>query len=296
MPINLPFSHNEGGISLPDVGLKANNGAAGVPSKVGQGIAGIKELANTIGSFLSLILGSIAILMLFVAGYKLVSAQSEVTEKAEEQKLNVVYILAGLVLTGLAGNIVYDYLFVMPTGGGGEVEIGKFIQDPEKAKIVGSAVALRIKQLLNLFLAFSGTGAILVLVIASLRMVINPGGEEEVEKQKKLVGYTALGIVIIGMADVLVNKIIFVEAGYRPMDVQVLEAQLQGLSNYVLGFLGVIIFVTFIISGIVVVANYGNTEVLDKVKTTIKNVVIGSLVTFSAYTIVATLIRTFLAA
>jgi hypothetical protein len=129
-----------------------------------------------------------------------------------------------------------------------------------------------------------------------MRGLLNPGNDEVIEQQKKILGYTAVGIIIIGLADTLVNQIVFPSGGYDGVNVSALEVQLRGLSNYLLGFLGVIAFVTFVISGVVMVINFGNDDLVSKAKAAMKNVFIGCIVAFSAYTIVATIIRTFLAA
>jgi len=283
--IQIPFGHDTVQ-HLPSVGLTAQG--------AGEGVQGFREIVNVVLSSAGLFLRGIAIFVLFAAGLMLVSAQSSVSEQAEKQKMNVVYTMVGLVVFGLATDFIYNFLF----RGEGEYIVYDPRTNPEGALavVVASELALRIKNIVNLFLSFSGAGAILMLVIAGARTLLTPGNEEEMEHQKKVVAYTAIGIIIIGLADTLVNQIVFPSAGYAPVNVAALEIQLQGLSNYLLGFLGVIIFVTFTISGVVMVANFGNDEVVGKAKTAMKNVLIGTIVAYSAYTIVATLIRTFLAA
>lgn len=283
-PIRLPFDHNVEGVRhLPNIEVtEAEASAQGTT----QGVVAFQKLMRTVGGFLSLILGPVALMALFLAGYQLVTAQTAASEEMQKQKMNVVYIVIGLILFWLSGDFVYQYLFRAE---------GSYLLDPDQAILVATDTVQQIKSLLNLFLAFSGAGAILMLVIASLRLVINPGTDDVIEQQKKLVGYTALGIIIIGLADNLVNRIVFPSGGYEPISVGNFELELQGLSNYALGFLGVIIFVTLIIGGVMMVANFGNDDIVSKVKTSIKNVVIGAFVAFSAYTIVATLLRTFMA-
>jgi hypothetical protein len=292
--VTLPFGHNVEGVKhLPSVGL-TDTTVEGVQTSIGSGAAGFEALLRVLGNFLNLTLGSVAVLALFVAGYQLVTAQSAATEEMEKQKMNVVYILMGLVVFALSGTFVYDFLFF---------EQGEIL-DSRTGEVAALALADRtvneIRRLLNLFLSFSGAGAILMLIIASIRLVINPGSDEQIEKQKKLVAYTALGIIIIGLSDTVVNQIVFpinrATGDLEGVNVSLLELQLQGLSNYVLGFVGVFVFVTFVISGVVMVINMGNDEIITKVKTSMKHAIIGVLVVYSAYTIVATLLRTFLAA
>jgi len=266
----------------------------------GEGITGIKAITTTVKKYLDMILGTIAVLMLFIAGYNLVTAQSSISEEKEKQKMNIVYITLGLIVVWLSSSVVYNYLFPLSTTtllDGTVVPVpeteGEFLLTEQGARTAAQAATAYIKRVLNIFLSFSGSGAILMLVITSLRLIINPGADDQMEQQKKVVGYTAVGIIIIGMADRIVNVILFPDGGRGGVQVEILNMELQGLSNYVLGFLGVIAFVTFIISGVMMVVNAGNEEVTTKVKSTLKNVVIGCIVAYSAYTVVFTLIETF---
>jgi len=282
--ITLPFGH-ESVEHLPALGVSEQT-VNGQQVSVGEGVTGFRKIVNVVVSFLGLILGFIAVIMLIYAGYQLVSAQSEASEQISKQKMNVVYVVTGLVLFGLSTDFIYNFLFR---------DEGAYLLNQEQALGLAQETVNQIRRLLNLFLSFSGAGAILMLVIASLRLIVNPGNDQ-IESQKKLVGYTAAGIIIIGLADTVVNRIIFREGGYLPVDVSAFERQLQGLSNYILGFLGIALFATFVISGVVMVIHYGNDDMISKVKATMRNAVIGVIVSYSAYTIVATLLRTFLAA
>jgi len=199
--------------------------------------------------------------------------------------MNIVYIVTGLIVVGISTKVVTDFIFK---------DEGAFLLEKETAVQAATGTVTYMKRLLNLFLSFSGAGAILMLVITSMRLIINPGGEDQIEQQKKVVGYTAVGIIIIGLSDTIVNRILFADGGTKGVNVTALNVELQGLSNYVLGFLGVIIFITFVVSGVMMVVNAGNDDVTTKVKSTLKNVVIGAIVAYSAFTIVATLLETFL--
>lgn len=279
--IELPFGPNTEGIKhLPNIAVTEAEAEGST-----RGIVAFRKLMNTVGSFISLVLGGIAVFALFIAGYQLITAQSAADEQIKTQKMNVIYIILGLVVFGLSGRIIYDYLFVAE---------GEYLLTQGALELQASKTVEEIVRVLNLFLSFSGGLAILILVVSAIRLVINPGAEDEVEKEKKLVGYTAVGIIIIGLSDVLINQIVFPRGGFEGVNVSALEVQLKGLSNYILGFMGVGIFATLVISGVMMVANMGNEEVFTKIKTTLKYILIGCLVVFSAYTIVATLLTTFL--
>jgi len=263
--IRIPFGHEDTGIKLPNIEVVPSD----VPEGTSAGVVGFRRLLSTVSDLLTLILGPVALIILFVAAYQLITAQAQASEEMQKQKLNVAYLLLGLVIFALSSNFVYNFLFISE---------GEFLLEETAAVEVASAAVVRIKQLLNIFLSFSGAGAIFMLVVASLRLIVNPGTEEVIEKQKKIVGYTIVGIIIISLSETMINDIVFPNAGYQGVQVEAFERQLQGLSNFLLGFLGIIIFVTFVISGVILVIHYGNEDVLGKVKTTLKNVLIGALV------------------
>jgi hypothetical protein len=288
-PITIPFTPDSVQ-HLPNIGVSQVMLQDGTQVSQGEGIEGFRQLVNVILGSVGLLLRSVALFVLFAAGFVLVTAQNSASEQVEKQKMNVLYTVIGLVVFGLSADFIYNYFFINE---------GSYVVVGEGSEAAAIKVALdfgkRIQELLNLFLSFSGAGAILMLVIAGMRIILTPGNEEEMGHQKKIVMYTAIGIVIIGLANTLVNQIVFPDGGYSSINISALEIQLRGLSNYLLGFLGIILFVVFIISGVVMVANFGNDEVISQAKSAMKNAVIGSFVVFSAYTIVATLIRTFMA-
>ncbi|GEM_PF-3590407 len=247
----------------------------------------MKRLFAQTGKVMIWFLAPIAAFLILVAGYDLVTAQSTVSEEIVKEKMAVIYILLGLTLFALGPTLIYNYVYV---------DQGIRLLGEGSAIGLAKETALRIKEILNLFLNFAGAGAILMLVISGIRLVLNPGDEAGIETHKKTVAYTAVGIVIIGLADTLVNQVVFPEGGYNGVNIQAFEVQLKGLSNYILGFLGATIFISLVISGVLMVINQGDEEMWGKIKTTLKNITIGVVIVYSAYTVVATLISTLLGA
>lgn len=279
--IQLPFDKNIEGIRhLPALGPGANLSAE---QAQGRGDEGFRDITATVIRFITMTLGTLALLYLFMAGFRLITAQEKVSEEMETQRRTVTYVLLGLVVFSLSSELVYNFIFR---------DEGAFLFDRGEAIQVATEASARIKGLLNLFLSFSGAIAILMLVVASLSLIVDPGNDEQIEKQKKTVGYTAVGIIIIGLANTMINQIIFPNGGFDGVNVNAFELQLRGLSNYVLGFMGVFIFASLIISGFSMIVYYGNDDVISKIKTTLTNVVIGTFVAFSSYTIIATILGT----
>lgn len=279
--IQLPFDRSVEGIRhLPALGPGATLSAE---EAQGRGDEGFRDILATAGRFLTMTLGTIGIMYLFVAGVRLVTAQEKASEEMEQQKRTVLYVVLGLTIFALSAELVYNFIYR---------DEGSFLFDRDEAIQVATEASARIKGLLNLALSFSGAGAILMLVLTSLRLVVDPGNDDQIEQQKKVVGYTALGIIIIGLANTLINQVIFPDGGYNGVNVGAFELQLRGLSNYILGFMGVFIFASFIISGVSMMVYYGNDDVISRIKSTLINILIGTFVAFSSYTIIATILGT----
>lgn len=307
-PIQLPYGQGGTGKNddnlrhLPKINIKEireKNEAENIYANKSDAYVLLRGLIDVVGNFLMPFLGAVAGFMLFYAGYSLVVAQSQASEEMTKQKMNVVYVLLGLVFVALAGPMTYKYIYLNegtalldPCR---NQDTGALLENCE-AILLAKGTAQELIRIINLFLSFSGVGAILMLVISGIRLVLDPGSEENIEKHKKVVAYTAVGIIIIGMSGTLINEVIFPNGGYGGPNVRAFNVQLRGLSNYILGFLGGFIFVSLVISGVLMVVNQGDEEMWGKIKTTMKNILIGVTVVFSAYTIVATLIQTLITA
>jgi hypothetical protein len=280
-PVNDAATGGQTGTPEQNVDAVDENGEIGATTF--QGNEGIRKLVGRVISFLKLFLGAIAILILFISGFRLVTAGSSITDEITKQKSVILYTIVGLVMVTLGESLANLLL-----GSGGDAA---FIVNEQTAILQGAKISRRIVEVINYFLSFVGAGAILMLVIAGTQLVLNPGDETEVTKKTKMVGYTATGIVMIAMSEFLVNRVVFREGGTYGVDIKTGVKQLVGLSNYVLGFMGVIILVTLVIGGFMLFFYAANEEVVSKVKSVVGHVIIGALVSYSAYTIVATIVN-----
>jgi hypothetical protein len=262
---------------LPAIG----NPATSTVATGAHAAIGFKAIVERVLLFVRLVLGSFALFYLFVAGYQLVTAGSGISEVIAKQKTAIMYIVIGLILVTLSQEIV-DWFY--PT----ESQRLDFVNDPQSA---GLRIARDITDIVNYFLSFVGAGAILVLVISSIRLIINPGSEDEVGKQKKVVVYTATGIIMIALSETLINQVVYPDGGYGGFDVAAGLRELTGISNFILGFLGVIVLVTLVIAGFMMIIYYGDDQKVTTAKSMIFNAILGSVVAYSAYTIVATIVN-----
>ena len=147
-----------------------------------------------------------------------------------------------------------------------------------------------IKQVINFTVAFVGTIAVLTIVLSGMRMLMSPGNEDVMNAQKKVFMWSVMGLIVITMADRIVY-IFYGEAGKKGVNVKAGLVELAGITNYILGFMGVLAAASLVYAGVIMLVNYGNTEAVGKAKTVVRDVMIGIVIAFSAYTIVSAVVR-----
>lgn len=65
-----------------------------------------------------------------------------------------------------------------------------------------------IKKVLNIISAFAGVIAVIMIMVAGLRMVTSAGNEEGVKKAKGTIIYAVVGLVIVAVAQIIVHFVI----------------------------------------------------------------------------------------
>lgn len=135
-------------------------------------------------------IGAMAVFMLFLAGFKMVSAGGE-EEVINKQKKMITWIFMGLAVILVAE--VFVTIFMPATGGLGEAQIASF-----SAQIGGFT---------NFLLTFSGILAVLALVVGALYVSTSAFNAEQAEKGKKILLAAALGLILTISAYAVVNTI-----------------------------------------------------------------------------------------
>lgn len=188
-------------ILLIERGVEIIYGVPGVPRGIvttGEGIS--PEILGLI-SFVKALMGGIAILMIMIAGFQIITANGE-EEKITNQKKGIIWIIIGIVLV-LINQFIIKNLYIQP--------VANQINNPK-----GVAIAQdNITNIINLFgtiaqylLGFVGLVAFAALIYGAASLIANFGNDEMAGKAKKIITNAIVGIIIILSAFAIVSTLI----------------------------------------------------------------------------------------
>lgn len=240
----------------------------------------ITSVLFTIIDFLKYLIGGVAVIFAIVTGIKLIAAGKKIDEVSEKEKESLKYIIYGLVLIITADELITKVFF----GDYGEC-IASASNAKECAKVGGSLV----KGIYSLVLAIMGTIAIFSFVLSAFRLVTAYGNEETIKKEKQRMIFSVVGLMIAGLGEFVIKKIIFPEAGTQGINVVEAQKLVFNFTNFIAAFIGVSAFGMMFYGGWLYVSSFGNDEKTGKAKKIIIGAVIGILVALAAFGIVRTL-------
>ena len=230
-------------------------------------------IEKVINYFKIFVVPLVVLFMTWAGVYLLVVRTKE--EEYNKRKNEVLAIFMGLVIIALAVTIV-DQLFF---GVRGEV----FTQNLEGT--FAQAVLLQIHGLVRFLLSFVVPIALLIVVISAFQLIFGGGDDESMGKLKRRILYIIIGIIVILIADPLVRSFADPTGIGRPDVFQLLSIG-TGWINYLFGFITVLGIFAIVWAGVMMIIHFGDEERVESAKNTIKYVIIGLLVVFSAWTLV----------
>lgn len=261
-------------------GLSAFDNRKHKLSSVEPGAEIITSIIFTAIDFLKYLIGSIAVLYVIVSGIKLIAAGKKVDEISEKQKENLKFIIYGLIMIITADELVTKVFF----GDYGEC-VGSATNAAECAKIGGSL----IRGIYSLVLAALGTVAIFIFVLSAFRLVTAYGNEETINKQKKRILMSIVGILVAGVGEFAVKGIIFREGGTKGIDIAGAQKLVTNFTNFIAAFIGAGAFAMLFYGGYLYVASFGNEEKTGKAKKIIFGAIIGILIALAAFGIITSI-------
>lgn len=241
----------------------------------------ITSLIFTIIDFLKYLVGGVAVLYLIVIGIRLIAAGKKIDEVSEKQKESLKYIIYGLVLIITADELVKRVFFG---------EYGECLASASNAQECATTGSSLVTGLYSLILALLASIAIMVLVISAFRMITAYGNEETVTKEKKRIMMSIVGLLVAGVGEFVVKRIIFQQGGTRQIDVAALQGLLFNFINFVAAFIGVGAFVVLLYGGYMYVVSFGNEEQTGKAKKIIIGAFVGIAIALAAFGIVTTIV------
>jgi hypothetical protein len=230
--------------------------------------------------FVKYTLGSIAVLMLILNAITMITAGKENEEKVTQEKNFLKYALMGLVLVFVSEEAVKLAFFG---------EDGGALRSEESAAEFGAAGANLIEGIYTFAEVFMASIAVLMIVYSGLQILIGGGSEEAATAGKKRVFLAGIGLIIIGISELVVKDIIFVDQG-SDIDVEQGRSLVVDLTNFLSSAIGTIAVLAFVYAGFLYILNFGNEEMTAKAKKIMFGAVAGIVIAAAAFAIVSTVI------
>jgi TRAP-type C4-dicarboxylate transport system permease small subunit len=247
-----------------------------------QGESQLQAVILAVAKVFRNLMGSIAVIFIVVSGILMVFAQGD-EAKISEQKRSITYAIIGLAVILIIERLI-SAIYGVPGG-----------ENLVLTKETASQVDFELYGLISYIKAIIGSVAIFMIVLSGIRTVTSQGEEEQVTTQRKAILWT-----IVGLGIILVNQVVVENIFIKPIrenagqiqktNVDTILGAFGKVTQFILGFVGLVAFAALIYGGASMVANFGNEEAVAKAKKIIMNAIIGIIIILSAFAIVSTMI------
>lgn len=226
--------------------------------------------------FFDKLLVPIAILLLAWAAVIIVVKRND-EEQFKKRSLQLVWMGVGFGLFIGAFTMVDKMFFGME----GEILRGN------SSVTFGLLTRVEINGLVDFIMAFAMAIGLLFVVISAVRMIFAGENEDQYEKMKRHLIWSAVSMLLLLMSYTIVKLFFsFDEQGrLTGLDTVGISTEILSLANFFLGFVGFFAVIVLIYAGIRMIANFGDEEAVTKAKDTAKYALIGIVLAFSAFTI-----------
>ena len=287
--LQIPFPANNAGLAETDANA-INLATEGAPDAGAEAIVGI---LSTLFYYLKLLLGIFVITWIVYAGVQILATAGN-EEKVENSKRIVLYGISSLVVMLLAEPLVLDIFY-----GGGDAGVSYLntgINDLESAQ---DNIRIQLDGILQFFktlLIFTAMGYV---INVGVRMILAFGSDDLLTNAKGMFMPIVYGILMILFNEVFIDYIIYdiafdgeeVEFSADSSNAQIFVEQLVGFLQYVLQFLGLIVFGFLIYGGMLYIISFGNEETAEKGKNIFINAFIAMFIILISYILMWSLVN-----
>jgi hypothetical protein len=251
------------------------------------------------------ILGAVAIAFIVYAGFRMVTAWGN-EEVYTKQRMTILYAIVGLAVVGLSGEFARIFAVSCPPEGtqiAGQTQAGctqgGFLKDPNAIIRSSTLFNQQTKLIITFIKYFLGGVAVLMMVRSGLRMVTMGSQEEKMAQDKKNLLYGGLGLLIVVIADTVVNQVFYKidmtqypsTSGAAPgIDAARGVQEIVGVTNFIVSIVGPIAVLMLLAGGIMYISAAGKEETMNKAKRLIVVALVGILIIYGAFAIVSTFI------
>ncbi|MEK7544731.1 MAG: hypothetical protein AAB551_01225 [Patescibacteria group bacterium] len=249
------------------------------------GADGAKELTSIIFTVIDVVkyvAGTIAVTMLIIAGFRLVTAGKDIEKISESQKKNIGYSIASLIVIILADVVVKKVFFG---------ETGDFLENASNAQMYAEQGTTIIEGIYGFMTKFIAAVAVLVIVGSGVGIALSFGNEDTAKSHRNRILWALGALVLVGVAEFVVREILFPNKGSSLPSVDNTKVLVVQFTNFISGFIATIAVLMLIYAGYLYVADVGKEENAKKAGTIIASAIIGILISLAAFAIVNSTVK-----
>ncbi|MCC7432253.1 hypothetical protein IT412_01880, partial [Candidatus Peregrinibacteria bacterium] len=127
-------------------------------------------------------------------------------------------------------------------------------------------------------------------IIAAYRLLISRGDSEQLNKAKTQITWAIIGIIVAGLAEIIVFRVLFPAQGSRIPDAAEFAKLIVTMTNFISGFISTIAVIMIIYAGYLYVTSLGGDN-LEKAKKILIGAVVGLLISMAAFALVNTFVK-----
>ncbi len=259
------------------------------PGAENEGTVQISETLASVITFLKYFCGILALVWATWSGIRLVTAGNN-EETAKEAQAGVTYAIMALMIIVLVEPLITNALY-----GGGQFNPGEQLkcENIGKATDYGKEQIIAVIEWVKAITVFLGVA---FLIFSGWRFLQDIGGEEEISKQKYVIMWIAVGLIVMGIDKVLVDQVIYgaifdsaaCKVEYLDQNERVTRGirEFVGIMKYFLQFLAAISVAIMVYAGFLMITSFTSEENIEKGKKILISAGIGFLIILFSYILV----------
>ncbi len=250
----------------------------------GVGACQLAALFLYVVARMRILVGLVAFAMIVIAGFNLIVRQSE--ESMGAARKTIVGVVVGVFLIFLSEQFV-DAIY-----GGFSIDPGTVLADPINLEAGAYIISNELMGIVRWAETLVAITAIGLMVAQAIVVLSSFGAEETIRKAYRSVFYTVIGLLLI-----VFDRTIAAIFGYSQLaafpgapDATIFVVEVFGFIRFLLGFVAIAAIGVVIYAGILMIAHFGQEEMVTKARTIIINGVIGLVLIVVSFVVVQTVI------
>lgn len=270
-----------------------------------EGVTAEQQFKSAVAGIVNLIrpiIAALAILLIVVAGFRMVTAQGE-AEAINKQKKAITWGIIGLIIVAISGDM--QSIFGFRTAQEAQLQdcpiteskIQQFFLTPGQILCRVTLFNLRVQIVITFFKYLLGSVAVFEIVATGLRLVSGES-EEKLEQDKKVLGGAVIGLMLVLISNTVITKVFYklnfskpaTEGVHPGLDPAQGLAELAGFTNLIVSIIGPLAILVLMIGAVMYATAAGKEEQMQKARRLMFAAVIGIVIIFGAFAIVSTFV------